>query len=124
MLRIRLIFTTILIVLLAACGQEEPPSYRHYVGVKKILVHEVGQYSVVVPSGHGGYILEPLQWCTATFYEDVSLDEEMWAEETREMDLKGTKHTRCTFHIHSLKEINGAGWNHGKFGSGQTTVIE
>lgn len=27
-------------------------------------------------------------------------------------------------HLHSLTEVNGAGWNHGKFGSGQTTVIE
>jgi hypothetical protein len=29
-----------------------------------------------------------------------------------------------TIHLHSPAEINGAGWNHGKFGSGTTTVVE
>ena len=27
-------------------------------------------------------------------------------------------------HIHSVKDVEGASWNHGKFGSGSTTVIQ
>jgi len=31
---------------------------------------------------------------------------------------------RVEMHIHSTADINGAGWSRGKFGSGQTNVIE
>lgn len=31
---------------------------------------------------------------------------------------------KLTIHLHSVKELDGAGWNHGKFGSGQTTVVQ
>src|SRR3989344_6882557 len=30
---------------------------------------------------------------------------------------------KLKIHLHSIKEIDGAGWNHGKFGSGQTIVV-
>jgi len=32
--------------------------------------------------------------------------------------------TGTEIHIHSGKDINGAGWNHDKFGSGQTSTID
>lgn len=36
-----------------------------------------------------------------------------------------TVHARkLTIHLHSVKEIDGAGWNHGKFGRGQTIVVQ
>lgn len=31
---------------------------------------------------------------------------------------------KLTIHLHSVKELDGAGWNHGKFGSGQTVVVQ
>jgi hypothetical protein len=31
---------------------------------------------------------------------------------------------RLDIHIHNLDEIQGGGWNHGKFGRGKTQVIE
>ena len=35
---------------------------------------------------------------------------------------KGTK-GHVIIHVRSIADINGAGWNHGKFGSGTTTRI-
>ena len=32
--------------------------------------------------------------------------------------------SKLTIHLHSVKEIDGAGWNHGKNGRGMTTVVE
>ena len=37
-----------------------------------------------------------------------------WVEDTLDVNI----------HIHSLEDLNGAGWNHGKFGKGNTVPIE
>ncbi len=113
-----------MVLLTAGCG----PTMHHsnkYVGVKKLLVHEGGVYSVFVPSEKGGYVQKGLVRCEATFFDDVPQEEDMWAEEVYDLsDMNGLHNAHCYFHIHSLKEINGGGWNHGKSGSGQTNVIE
>lgn len=128
---IRLFLAVIIMVLLTAgCGEEvvhhtEIDHTNKYVGVRKVLVHQVGQYSVFVPGEKGGYVQKELARCKATFFEDVPQEEDMYAEETyySSTDYR-LRETYCTFHVHSLKEIGGGGWHHGKFGRGQTNVIE
>lgn len=34
------------------------------------------------------------------------------------------RYLNVEIHIHSEKDMNGAGWNHGKFGKGDTTILE
>lgn len=126
MSHIRLFLAAILTILLAAgCGDVLQHYSNKYVGVKKVFMHENGVYSVFVPSEKGGYIQKGLVKCEATFFEDVPPEEDMRAEEVFDRSYwHGFQNSYCTFHIHSLKEIGGGGWDHGKSGHGQTNVIE
>jgi len=51
---------------------------------------------------------------------DVEKGDRMWFEECK----NGRWSLDANIHIHSLYDLNGAGWNHGKFGSGTTVPIE
>ena len=53
-------------------------------------------------------------------FSDVSPTNHMWAQIIYAKN--GLKN--LAIHIHSPKDINGAGWDHGKLGRGQTQVLE
>ena len=59
-------------------------------------------------------------------YDDLKPDEKMWAIERGSGDPheEGSVVDYVEIHVHSIKEIQGGGWNHGKFGRGTTTVVE
>ncbi len=110
-------------VLLVGCSRE-----HHLIkieGIKEISQHEVDRYSILIPNQKGGYETKLLVRCEAEFYEDVLPEKDMWVEEAYVTESSSTSgfDGHCIFHVHSLKELNGGGWNHGKFGSGQTTII-
>ena len=54
------------------------------------------------------------------FVFDVRENEKVWMEGT----IATSYYLTMTIHLHSPKEINGAGWDAGKNGSGQTEAIE
>jgi hypothetical protein len=57
-------------------------------------------------------------------YRDVPEGNSPWVyyEVTRQA---GDEHySRLDIHVSSAAQIDGASWNHGKFGSGQTAVIQ
>ena len=56
---------------------------------------------------------------------DVPLEKPMWVKyATRENGCNGYMVQAVEIHLHSVRDINGAGWNHSKSGHGQTTVVE
>jgi hypothetical protein len=54
---------------------------------------------------------------------DVEKGDRMWAEEWKNGHWIDAK-LDAAIHIHSLDELNGAGWTNGKFGNGNTVPIE
>ena len=99
--------------------------------VGRVFLHEYGRYTLLVEETGGTVI----QWRFGNQFEcnrepnliaDVPKNEPMWAEYY--VLLGGMWAADCeqlmSIHLHSAQDINGAGWNHGKFGSGQTTVVE
>ncbi len=115
------------LALAAGCTKYSDP-YR-VENVTRVLMHEPSRYTLLtaLPDGrieqhtYGGY---GLCYKPPDLYHDVPPDKPIWAELREAND--GC--TPCTYvasiHLHSVEEINGAGWNHGKFGNGQTTVVE
>lgn len=80
-------------------------------------MHEPRSYSILVRNNDNKEI-ESVSWDywhTIHIVDDVLSTQKIWAE----VDDK-----QVYIHIHSAQEINGAGWNHGKGGQGETIGVE
>ena len=87
--------------------------------IVRVFMHEPGDYSVLV--NNNGELVSKTFACKIRLIRDVPYDEPMYYEGERNRD---GYFLRVEIHVHSEKDINGAGWNHGKFGSGQTVEVE
>jgi len=105
---------------------EKPKSVESKVFFDRIFMHEVEHYStlsvnedktVEIKSYYRGHYNKFTLIC------DVEVGDKMWAALTDNGNWVERRHD-VVFHIHSLSNLNGAGWNHGKFGSGNTVLIE
>jgi len=92
----------------------------------RIFMHEIEHYStfsvnedknVAINSYHRGLYNKFTLIC------DVETGDKMWADVSDNGNWMERKYD-VIFHIRSLKDLNGAGWNHGKFGIGNTVLIE
>ena len=117
----------VLIVLVCGCiykaGQPREEKLVRIDGVDKIVMHEPHRYSFLVDGKFQTYTI----WSgRADCVEFVKLidGEKPWVEAHYESKfLDGWK--CCWMIIHANpSNINGGGWDHGKFGKGQTVVIE
>lgn len=104
--------------------------------VERVLMHEPGYYSLLVNQGgrlvtrsFGQYGRLPVELIT-----DVAQTEKMWAEVkvtllARDCFLsliwkcQETWDYRVYVHVTSAKMVEGASWDHGKFGRGMTIVV-
>lgn len=90
--------------------------------------HEVGRYSITYKEGHelidynfnkDGRSVYP----SFSIIADVPEDSNMWYE--ARYDLNANMSTAKVFiHVRSIDDINGAGWNYGKFGRGSTERVQ
>ena len=110
-------------------------------GVQRILMHEPKRYTFLVKQPNSDTLASlssgdlwgggrmPRQFI---FIADVPGDKEMWlnlkyvvASKQEEGERKAIKkYDTMEIHVHTAKDVNGAGWDHGKYGQGQTTTIE
>lgn len=127
--RIVMLFALATTVLLQGClGIGSVPQDERVDDVVRIFMHERGRYTVLKQSAVESSIVEqkvPGYSCdaTATYVPDVPKDQPMWLS----VHYEGTYiqySARIIFHVHSAQDIGGAGWNHGKAGSGQTVVVQ
>lgn len=89
--------------------------------VVRVFMHKEDDYTLVIQEDNSSIIrFERLYHMNTKIYADVPSNEKMWATYTITNHGSG----KGELHIHSVKEINGAGWNNGKFGSGTTEVIK
>jgi hypothetical protein len=91
--------------------------------VESVFYHERGHYSFfakgvdlqLVPYDYGS--------AAVRLYMDVPEGHPMWIHVEQQNDPWYGTATQLQIHIYSAGDIAGAGWDHGKFGSGTTTRI-
>ena len=96
--------------------------------IERIFFHENFRFTYLVRRGN---VIEPVSltyfWekgTKVTYYEDVPPNKSMWAVVQGKGNSKDGIITNIEIHLHTVKEVDGGGWNHGKFGSGNTIVVE
>lgn len=116
--------SAIMLTVSACCDQNNTPKIVKYPHVERVFMHDPGQYSFLYKDEVSGQ-LYPISKNTFGGSEyrakyhlipDVKKEDFCWAE----VDMSNYV---ITIHIHDVSEVSGAGWNHGKFGSGSTTVV-
>jgi len=106
-------------------------------GITRVLMHERGHFTFLVQHKNHkklGQLEAKVSASNVKIFEDLRDDETIRVEyfcPSRNckpvpvsFSIWSIKPSLLIIHIHSEKEINGAGWNHGKSGSGSTVVIE
>jgi len=94
--------------------------------VDRIYMHEPGRYSVMIKTGPKGEELEIIELRADRkihIIADVPSQDPCWVYFEREKTMKQSWE-KIWIHVHSPQDIQGGGWNHGKFGKGQTVIIE
>lgn len=103
--------------------------------VVAVVLHEPGRYSVITENpttkleGSWG---ETTSSTHVELYADIPTDEYGWAEYRtrsyrpwlrRESYHIPNAPETLIVHYHGVSDLRGGGWNHGKFGSGQTRIF-
>lgn len=87
--------------------------------------HEANHYSVTVKEGNTLMDKAFYGNFSTIIITDVPKDKSMWYEaHFKESSFSGGGYDSLKIHIHSIDDINGGGWNHGKFGSGTTERVQ
>lgn len=123
-----------------ATEKVEPTSVS---GITRVFMHEPGYFTFLVENTDSKKVS---QLRVKTYRDDTVLMEDLEEGQPIRVEYScGNNHRsefyqcksippnfsnwnvyakKLTIHLHSVKEIDGAGWNHGKFGRGQTTVVQ
>jgi hypothetical protein len=119
-------FMVISLLSLPGCWTQKDFSVERYRNVERILMHEPNKYSFIFKYDEAKeYSLVTVNvWGVPKIIPDVTNGEKCWVEVGAPWVQNESFRISLTIHVHSAADINGAGWNHGKFGRGQTTVVE
>ncbi len=118
-----LLLLTVLVFLLSCSA----PFERKIDNIARVFWHEGHNYSFYVQQEGISEIkiIEFYRIWKVKIIADVPADKKMWAHiKGASGGCDGLQYEYAEIHIHTAKDISGGGWNHGKFGSGQTHVIE
>ena len=112
----------ILFVLVSGCSHSITKETGQIIAVWK---HEPNVYSVTIKEGKNTLIDKDFRRHSAVYpkyslIDDVSENSNMWYEATYDDGFCET----VVIHVRSINDINNAGWNHGKFGSGSTERVQ
>ena len=121
-----ILFLLIFFIVLAFQRSSYVASFPVY-GVQRVLMHEIDFYTFLIREPNS----TKLKSLSLSYHDDKSFvlisdvapDKDMWLNLKCRVDPTD-KCFEIEIHLHSAKDINGAGWNHGKFGKGQTDVVE
>ena len=138
-----IILVCFLITSLISCAtKNDKVEPTHVSGITRIFMHEPGNFTFLIEHNDSkkvGQLRVETYRDHTTIVEDLQENQSVSVEYS--CGLNSEELYQCksipsnfsnwnvgaiklTIHIHSVKEIDGAGWNHGKFGSGSTTVIQ
>lgn len=96
--------------------------------VQQVFMHEPGRYSVLIGDNKQSTVQRLGDYLAATktvFLYDVPADKNPWVEilVTEVLDERALRQ-EITFHLKPAQKLQGAGWDHGKGGHGQTIPIK
>lgn len=115
--------------LMARACEIKPLADERINDVTRILMHERDRYTLIIKKPESLQLLMrefEMGHGVVKIIADVPDGQMMWAAQKRYQQF-GCGSGCCgdlEIHVHSSQDINGGGWNHGKFGRGQTVVIE
>lgn len=111
--------------LLIACGAQSPPKDEKIENVVRIFMYDQYHWSLMVqlPSSNESKLLGLIYVKEVRFIADVPSERMMWVL-IKKNKASFTLADQAFFHVHSPADINGARWNHGKGGHGETVVVE
>ena len=121
------------VLILTGCtsGPKPPAEERKIENVVRVLMHQPKDYTIFSePKNLDGPLDEErLRNCSKVhIFLDVPADKPMFALVTLDywdgIEEWKPYPAKLELHLHSATDINGAGWNHGKHGSGTTTVVQ
>ena len=122
-----LVVVLLFLVLMCRCGENKHTPFQ-YTNIQAVYYHERCWYSFAWSDTNANnaeiQILSFNGYNTIVkIYADVPPTNSMWI--AGDMIEKGGGRVRYDYniHIHNVNDINTAGWNHGKFGTGTTTRI-
>ena len=87
-----------------------------YTNLDAIYMHEPTRYSFIYTIDSESKI-KTISGKKVTFFTDVPTNKKPWIQQSQ-WDYS------MAIHLHSIDELNTAGWDHGKLGSGQTIRID
>lgn len=112
------------------CAKEKLGEVQRIYNVVRILMHESHKYTIMYRGESDKEIKSKIIMSSdIRLFEDVPDDQDNWVAFTpivqRGMNTSDFVNSRqVEIHIHSAENIKGGEWNHGKFGKGQTVVIQ
>ena len=113
-------------LILIGCAKQDF-STTDYHNVERILMHERGKYTFFIRNDETQefkILTVQLPNKKEKVFTDVPKNESCWIRVGAPWDNNNRFSLSLEIHVHNAKEIDGAGWYHGKFGQGKTTVVE
>ncbi|MDP3792528.1 MAG: hypothetical protein Q8Q89_02245 [bacterium] len=145
MKRYRLGLVCFLVLFLFGCEERTRentnPESTVVSGITRILMHETNSFTFLVERADTHKVGQLRIYASkTTLFSDLKEDEPIRVEYRcrsssrneyyqcksipADFSIWSTHPAELTIHLHSTKEVDGGGWNHGKFGQGSTTVIQ
>lgn len=122
----RSLLLTGLFAVIGACSAQETVE-NTYDNVIRVFMHEPDTYTLMVPDGESAELNSVyLRNYAIRIIADVPEGNNMWAKAKKYNPggFLSLADKTAEIHIHSPQDINPGAWNHGKYGRGQTTIIE
>lgn len=116
----------ILITTLSGCAMERMTQER-VVEIQRVYMNEPGVYSFMYKNDNqiGVFGGGSTPYYHYSIFDDVSEGKPMWVKIIQGVYPSGyVDEVRYEAHIHSVKEVEGGGWDHGKSGRGTNVVVQ
>lgn len=122
------LISILLLILIAGCGKETIVDDKQF--IERLFWHENTRYSIFIKNNDRlARISYPSYLCSDSEGIHIYMD-----YKEKPVAISSIKYgsfsdpnpcvMRLDFYINSKNDIEGGGWNHGKFGSGQTHSIK
>ena len=99
---------------------------RKYDHVERVFMNSTNSYTLYVRAAGGGIDTVALHMNgPPLIVDDVPAGRPMWAlYHAGDSSCVAGADDRYEIHVHSVRDVDGGGWNHGKGGNGQIEVVE
>lgn len=120
-----LLLISLMLLFIAGCG-EPTKTESVYKDIDRVFMHSWNTVSFFRQKDDGSiehkFLRSHLRG-DIEYFADVPKGEKMWAKETV---IEGSMETDIyvEIHLHSVDEVGGGEWDHGKQGSGTVSVVE